>query len=63
MVRATSTAPRPSASAFDVVLDRALSVMQNGKRREVTPEEALQHTTYRAAIKGDRAARREVLRG
>lgn len=56
------SAPSPSTSAFDIVLDRLLSVMQNGTAREVTPEEALQHTTYRAAIKGDRAARSAVLK-
>jgi hypothetical protein len=37
-------------------------VTQNGKPREVTVEEALQHRTYQDAIAGSRAARREVLR-
>lgn len=54
--------PGPSASAFDGVIDRSLPVMQNGKAREVTVEEALQHRTYEAAIAGDRAAQREVLK-
>ena len=36
--------------------------MQNGKPREVTVEEALQHRTYQDAIAGNRAAQREVLR-
>lgn len=51
-----------SASAFDVVIDRTLTVVQNGEAREVTVEEALQHKTYQDAIAGNRAAMREVLR-
>ena len=43
-------------------MDRTLTVMQNGKPREVTVEEALQLRTYQNAIAGNRAARREVLR-
>ncbi len=54
--------PGPSTSAFDIVIDRTLPVMQNGKAREVTVEEALQHRTYKDAIAGNRAARREVLK-
>jgi len=52
----------PTPSAFDVVIDRTLTVTQNGKPREVTVEEALQHRTYQDALGGNRAARREVLR-
>jgi len=44
------------------VIDRTLTVTQNGKPREVTVEEALQHRTYQDAIAGNRAARREVLK-
>src|ERR671912_1717792 len=54
--------PGPPPSAFDVVIDRTLTVTQNGKPREVTVEEALQHRTYQDALAGNRAARREVLR-
>lgn len=36
--------------------------MQNGKTREVTVDEALQHRIYQDAIAGNRAARRAVLR-
>jgi len=50
------------ASAFDIVIDRTLSVVQDGVERDVTVEEALQHKTYRDAITGNRAARREVLK-
>lgn len=50
------------ASAFDVVIDRTLMIVQGGVRREVTVDEALQHKTYQEAIAGNRAARREVLK-
>ena len=49
-------------SAFDVVIDRTLTILQGGKPREVTVDEALQHRTYQDAIAGNRAARREVLK-
>jgi hypothetical protein len=55
--------PKPTAaSAFDIVIDRTLTVTQGGQRRAVTVEEALQHRTYQDAIAGNRAARREVLK-
>lgn len=51
-----------AGSAFDIVIDKLLTVTQSGVAREVTVEEALQHQTYQAAIAGNRAARREVLK-
>jgi len=51
-----------AASAFEVVLHRMVEVVQNGKARALTLEEALQWRTYQAAIAGDRSARRAVLR-
>ena len=54
--------PSTSPSAFDIVIDRTLTVTQSGGPREVTIEEALQHRTYEDAIAGNRAARREVLK-
>ncbi len=54
--------PRPAASAFDIVMDRTLTVTQGGQARELTLEEALAHKTYQAAIAGNRAARRDVLK-
>lgn len=54
--------PTPLPSAFDIVMDRMLTVRQNGRQREVTVEEALQHKTYQDAIAGNRAAQREVLK-
>jgi len=49
-------------SAFDVIIDKTLTITQNGIPREVTVEEALQHKTYQGAIAGTHAARREVLK-
>lgn len=51
-----------TGSAFDVVIDRTFTVMRDGRSRELTVEEALQLQTYRDAIAGNRAARREVLK-
>jgi Family of unknown function (DUF5681) len=53
---------RASISDFDIIMDRTLTVTQDGKPREVTIEEALQHRTYQEAIKGNRASQREVLK-
>ncbi len=50
-----------AASAFDVILDQMVPVTQDGVAREVTVEEALQHETLRAALKGQRRAFRAVL--
>ena len=52
----------PAASAFDIVIDKTLTVTQGGVPREVTVEEALQQRTYQEAIAGSRPARREVLK-
>ena len=54
--------PAGPASAFAVVIDRKLTVTQDGKSREVTIEEALWHKTYQNAIAGNRSAQREVLK-
>ena len=50
------------ASAFKVITDRTLTVVQNGVPREMTAEEALQHRTYEAAIAGSRMAQRVLLK-
>lgn len=52
----------PAPSAFDIMIDRTLTVTQNGIPREVTVEEALQRRTYQDATAGSRAVRREVLK-
>lgn len=49
-------------SAYDVIVDKTLTVMKGGIAREVSVEEALQHKTYQQALDGNRAARREILR-
>ena len=54
--------PAGSTSAFDVVIDKTLTIEQDGKSREVTIEEALWYKTYQNAIAGDRSAQREVLK-
>ena len=51
-----------SISAFDIIMDRTFTVTQDGKPRELTLEEALQHRTYQEAIKGNRPSQREVLK-
>jgi Family of unknown function (DUF5681) len=57
------TASRPSqASAFDVVVEKTLTVAHHGGTREITMEEALQQRTYRNAVAGKRMAQREVLK-
>jgi len=52
----------PQASAFDVVVEKTLSVAHHGGTREITMEEALQQRTYRDALAGRRMAQRDVLK-
>lgn len=52
-------APSPR-SAFDIVIERTLTVMQAGAPREMTIDEALEQRTYQAALGGNRMAQREV---
>ena len=53
---------KAQTSAFDIIIDRTLTITQNGRAREVSVDEALQHKTYLDALAGNRAARRQVLR-
>ncbi len=55
-------APPASASVFDIIIDRTLSLTRDGIPQEVGIEEALQHRTYQDAIAGSRMARREILK-
>ncbi|QIK78866.1 hypothetical protein G7077_08130 [Sphingomonas piscis] len=55
-------ARRPHISAFDVIIDKTLTVTQNGVERELTIDEALQLQTYQAALKGSKMAVRHVLK-
>ena len=50
------------ASAFEVIVDKTLTVARRGGTREITMEEALQQRTYQDALEGKRPAMREVLR-
>ncbi len=54
--------PEKTGSAFDLIIDKRLTVTQGGVPREVTVDEALQHRTLKDAIAGNRSARREVLK-
>jgi len=54
--------PETLPSAFDIVIDKRLTVTQQGVARELTVEEALQHKTYQEAITGSRSAQRQVLK-
>ena len=50
------------ASAFEVMVEKTLTVVHRGGTREITMEEALQQRTYQDALEGKRPAMREVLR-
>lgn len=50
-----------SPSAFDVVLEKTLTVTQSGVERELTVEEALLLRTYQDALAGSRPARSRIL--
>ncbi|KJC49488.1 hypothetical protein UP09_07265 [Bradyrhizobium sp. LTSP885] len=49
-------------SAFDVLLDKTLTVTNGDQTREVSMEEGLQQRTFRDALAGKRLAIREVLK-
>ena len=49
-------------SAFNIVIDRTLSITRDGVLREISVEEALQHRTYQEAIAGKRMAQRQVMK-
>jgi Family of unknown function (DUF5681) len=52
----------PQPSAFEVLVERILTVTDRAGTREITVEEALQQQTYQRALNGDRMASREVLK-
>jgi hypothetical protein len=54
--------PAPQPSAFDIVIDRTLTVIRNGQVCEITIDEALQQKTYQDAIGGSRLAQRAVMK-
>src|SRR5215471_7071898 len=59
--RPTASRP-PQPSAFDVVMEKTLSVRHRGGTRELTIEEALQRRTLQDALEGKRMPQREVLK-
>ena len=50
----------PKSSAFEVLMEKTVTVADRGGTREITVEEALQQRTYRDALEGKRPAMREV---
>ena len=52
----------PTGSAFEVLVDKTLTVTDRGGTREITLEEALQQRTYQDALAGKRMAMREVMK-
>ena len=52
----------PAASAFDIIIDKKLTITQGGSTREVSVDEALQHKIYQDAIAGNKPARRAVMK-
>ena len=52
----------PNVSAFNIIIDKRLSVTQGGVERELSVDEVLEWQTYQAALKGSRLAIRSVLR-
>jgi hypothetical protein len=60
--RPKGKAGQSPSSAFEVIIDRKLTVTQNGVPRDISVEEALHHRTYRDGLAGKRMAIREVLK-
>ena len=60
--RGRPKARRPHISAFDIIIEKSLTVTQNGVERELTVDEALEWQTYQAALGGSRMAIRKVLK-
>src|SRR5262249_29710281 len=54
--------PDATRSAFEIVLEKRVTVTQAGIDQELSVQEALQLRTYQDALAGSRAARREVLK-
>lgn len=50
------------ASAFDIVTNLTLPMVQDGVMREVTLQEALTLKTYQDALKGNAQARRKIIK-
>jgi hypothetical protein len=57
-----TASPAPQPSAFQVLVEKTLTVTDRAGTREITIEETLQQQTYQRALNGDRMASREVLK-
>jgi Family of unknown function (DUF5681) len=57
-----AASPAPQSSAFEVLVEKTLTVTDRTGTREITIEEALQRQTYERALNGDRMAARDVLK-
>ena len=56
------TSRAPNGSAFEVLMEKTLTVADRGGTRKITLEEALQRRTYQDALAGKRTAVREVVK-
>lgn len=56
------TSRAPNGSAFEVLLEKTLTVADRGGTRTITLEQALQQRTYQDALAGKRMAMREVMK-
>jgi len=56
------TSRAPNGSAFEVLMEKTLTVADRGGTRKITLEEALQRRTYQDALAGRRMAMREVVK-
>jgi hypothetical protein len=52
----------PTGSAFEVLVDKTLTVPDRGGTREIPLEEGLQRRTYQDALAGKRMAMRQVMK-
>jgi Family of unknown function (DUF5681) len=57
-----TASPAPQTSAFEVLLEKTLTVTDRAGTREITVEEALQQQTYQRALAGVGMAVREVMK-
>src|ERR1700675_2743503 len=57
-----TASPAPQSSAFEVLVEKTLTVTDRTGTREITVEEALQQQTYQRALAGVGMAVREVLK-
>lgn len=54
--------PKFAPSAYNIIIDRSITITKDGVPREATVEEALQIKTYHAALSGNPTAEKEVLK-